>query len=418
MSQLALLGGPKTVTQPPPHFRWPPLTRKTQRAVLEQLRTAISIDDRSGIIAQLEDALCAYYGVRHALLFGSRSAALHAMYAAAGLEPGDEVIVPTYASVATVGPLLHLGAVPVLADCDNEGQVDPQAVADLVTSKTCAVVLTHTWGIPGPVKALEVLAERHDLLILEDGFHAHGTRLQSRLAGRFGDAAAFSMGGQQTLSAGEGGFLLTDRDDVFRRALIHGHHGTRCLTELPRHHPLYAMAESGMGLRNCIHPLAASIGLEQLANLDSYMEGRHQIAAQLCEQLSTVPGLTLPDLAPGSQPSWQALPLRYDPNELGGLPLERFLAALQAEGCVEVQRPTSPQPLHLLPLLQDPAALFPSYRNVFHYEPGDFPRAEALHQSLLTVPVGHRDADMEWAEAYATAFWKVAEHHRDLLRQP
>lgn len=108
-SSLALLGGEPVITHDGPHFSWPPLDEQSEAAVLRQLRHGISIYDRSGVIERLEDGLCDYHGVTHAVLTSSGTAALHSMYAACGLGPGDEVIVPAYTFFATVTPLLHLG---------------------------------------------------------------------------------------------------------------------------------------------------------------------------------------------------------------------------------------------------------------------------------------------------------------------
>ncbi len=117
-SPLALLGGEPAVTAAGPHFTWPPIYEETVADVVEQLRTSISIYDRSGVIARLEEQLASYFGVQHAVLTSSGTAALYDLYAGCRIRPGDEVIVPAYGFFATVTPLLHLGAVPVLADCD------------------------------------------------------------------------------------------------------------------------------------------------------------------------------------------------------------------------------------------------------------------------------------------------------------
>ncbi len=115
-SPLALLGGPSVISEAAPHFSWPPLTEATSIAILDQLDEGISIYDRSGVIARLEDAFQQYFGARYAVLTSSGTAALHSMYAACGIGPGDEVIVPAYTFFATATPLLHLGATPVLGD--------------------------------------------------------------------------------------------------------------------------------------------------------------------------------------------------------------------------------------------------------------------------------------------------------------
>lgn len=414
-SPLALLGGPPAVSTPTPHFTWPPLTHRTVNAVLRQLGDSISIYDRSGVIAELEDALGAYFGARHAVLTSSGTAALHSMYAACDLGPGDEVIVPAYTFFATATPLLHLGVVPVLAECDETGNLDPNDVRQRITARTRAVVATHLWGLPADMPSLKKVADERELMLLEDASHAHGSAIDGRRVGTFGHAAAFSMNGPKPLSAGEGGFVLTNDDETYYRVLVHGQYNKRCRNEIPRDHPLHDYAVTGMGLKLRIHPLAARIALDQLEHLDTYLEGRADIATYLCDQLADLPGIEVPELPPGVRSSWYGLPLRYSAEVLDGLPVERFHEALRAEGCHEVDRPSSTRALNQLPLFQNPAALFPAHVGKVVYGPGDFPVAEAVHQNTLKLPVWHREEDMLLVRQYVEAFRRVTENHRDLL---
>ncbi|MGH3567888.1 MAG: DegT/DnrJ/EryC1/StrS family aminotransferase [Pseudonocardia sp.] len=416
-SHLALLGGTPVITTSRPHFTWPPLTDDTIKAVLHQLGAAVSIYDRSGVIANLEDALADYFGVRHAVLTSSGTAALHSAYAANFIEPGDEVIVPAYTFPATATPLLHLGAVPVLADSDETGNVSGADVAARITPRTTAVMVTHLWGIPADMDRLCALADERGLALLEDGSHAHGATVNGQKVGTFGHVAAFSMNGPKPLSAGEGGFVLTDDDEVFYRLLLHGHYNKRCRNEIPANHPLHPYAVTGMGLKLRIHPLAAAIALDQLGHLDEYMAGRAAIARYLCAQLGELPGIAVPHVPENTQPSWYGLPLTYVPDELDGLSVERFYAALQAEGCAEVDRPGSTGPLNVLPLFRDPEPLFPHYRHLreAQYAPGQFPVAETVHRYTLKLPVWHREEDMPLVNSYIEAFRKVIEHHTDLI---
>lgn len=414
-SSLALLGGKPTITQAEPHFSWPPLDERTTASVVDQLRRSISIYNRSGVIEQLENALCDYHGTAHTVLTSSGTAALHSMYAACGLGPGDEVIVPAYTFFATVTPLLHLGAVPVLADCDENGNLDPTDVARRITPAVKAVVVTHMWGRPAAMPELKSVADEHGLLLLEDASHAHGASIHGRRVGTFGHAAAFSMNGPKPLSAGEGGFVLTDDDEVYHRVLLHGHYNKRCRSELPHDHQLYHYAVTGMGLKFRIHPLAAGIALDQIGRLDGYLEGRATIASHLCEQLAGLPGITVPSLPTGVRSSWYGLTLGYATDELEGLPVEHFYEALRAEGCHEVDRPGSTCPLNLLPLFQDPSPLFPRYAGKLDYGPGDFPNAEAFHHRSIKIPVWHREEDFPLANSYIEAFRKVTENYRNLL---
>jgi perosamine synthetase len=412
---LALQGGSRVVTTPSPHFTWPPITAATERAVLDQLRTTVSIYDRSGIIADLENDLAAYHDVAYALLTNSGTSALHSMFAACGIRAGDEVIVPAYTFFATVTPLLHLGAVPVLADASSDGNLDPDDVTARITHRTVALVVTHMWGAPAQAPRLREIADRHGLLLLEDASHAHGASIDARKVGTFGHAAAFSLNGPKPLSAGEGGFLLTDDGQIYRKALIHGQYNKRCRDEIPDDHPLAAYSTTGQGLKLRIHPLAAAIASQQLGHLDDYLDGRQACANYFSDLLAECSGITTPTMPTGFRSSWYGYIARYDEVALGGLPIERYLDALIAEGAQDADRPGSTCPLNLLPLFQNPKELFPDLPFGLAYRPGQYPRAEEFHRNSIKVPVWHRPDDLTLVASYAEAFQKVSAHHSELL---
>ena len=189
-SSLALLGGQPVIPGRDRQFSWPPITADTASAVAAQLARSVSIYDRSGVVEDLEDSLCSYHGSAHSVLTSSGTAALHSMYAACDLGPGDEVIVPAYTFFATVTPLLHLGATPVLADCDETGSLDPMDASRRITSRTKAIVVTHMWGLPADMTRLADLADRHGLMLLEDASHAHGAAINGRKVGERRSCAA------------------------------------------------------------------------------------------------------------------------------------------------------------------------------------------------------------------------------------
>ncbi|OCF86861.1 DegT/DnrJ/EryC1/StrS family aminotransferase [Nocardia brasiliensis] len=413
-SQLALLGGNPVIDTAVQHFSWPPVTDATVRAVLDQLHDGISIYNRSGVVAELEDALQNYFGVRHAILASSGTAALYSMYAACGIGLDDEVIVPAYTFFATATPLLHLGATPVLADCDASGNLDPHEVPRRITDRTKAITVNHMWGMPAQIEALKGLAEMYGLHLLEDAAHAHGASVGGKKVGTFGHAAAFSMNGPKPLSAGEGGFVLTDDDDVYHRVLLHGQYNKRCRSEIPSDRELHRFAVTGMGLKHRIHPLAAAIALEQLSHLDDYLDGRQRIADYIAEGLDELPGLTMPRDEPDVRSSWYGLALQYDADSFDEVPVERFHSALLAEGCAEIDRPGSTCPLNLLPLFQEPGPLFPALSGKLAYAPGDYPRAEQIHNTTLKLPVWHSEEDLPLVDSYIEAIRKVTEHHTEL----
>ncbi|MBQ0828580.1 DegT/DnrJ/EryC1/StrS family aminotransferase [Streptomyces tagetis] len=412
---LALLGGRPAVTATGPHFTWPPLDDTSHTKVAAQLEEAISLPGRSGIVAQLEDALQEYFGVRHAVTTSSGTAALHAVYWAAGIQPGDEVIVPAWTFHATASPLFHLRAVPVLCETRPDGNIDPNRVEELITPRTRAVMVTHLWGRPADMTGIQTVASTHDLIVLEDGSHAHGAGLNGRKVGTFGLASAFSLNGPKPLSGGEGGFVLTDDDETYYRVIAFAHYNKRAKSEIPGGHPLARYAVTGAGLKLRIHPLAAAIAHDQLGRLDGYLAGRAVVARHLTDRLAGVPGLEVTAMPEGVVPSWYGLTLTYRPGELGGLPIGRFHQALIAEGATEFDRPGSTCPLHRLPLYQQPGPLFPGHPRTHHrYGPGDFPVAEHAHTHVIKLPVWHRVRDLGLAEQYVAAAVKVSDRHEEL----
>ncbi|MER5639212.1 aminotransferase class I/II-fold pyridoxal phosphate-dependent enzyme [Kitasatospora sp. NPDC002227] len=416
MTHLALLGGTAAVTATGPHFEWPPIDATTRSKVAAQLDTAVSIAGRTGIVADLEDALQDYFGVRHAITTSSGTAALHAAYWAAGIRPGDEVIVPAWTFHATASPLFQLRAVPVLCETTPDGNLDPQRIAELITPRTRAIMVTHLWGKPAEMTGITAVANEHDLVLLEDGSHAHGASHSGQKAGTFGLASAFSLNGPKTLSGGEGGFILTDDDETYYRSIAFAHYNKRAKDEIPAEHPLAQYAVTGTGLKLRIHPLAATLAHDQLGRLDSYLAGRAEIARYLTQALDGVPGLEIAPMPDSITPSWYGLTVTYRSDELSGLPIERFHEALIAEGASEFDRPGSTKPLNQLPLYQAPGRLFPGHPHAHrHYRDGDFPVAEAAYATTIKVPVWHREQDLALAEQYVRAAIKVSDHHKELL---
>ncbi|MEV7426303.1 MULTISPECIES: DegT/DnrJ/EryC1/StrS family aminotransferase [unclassified Streptomyces] len=412
----ALLGGQPAVTAHGPHFDWPPIDETTRAKVAAQLDTAVSIPGRTGIVAQLEDALQEYFGVRHAVTTSSGTAALHAVYSAARIQAGDEVIVPAWTFHATASPLFHLRAVPVLCETGPDGNIDPARVEELITPSTRAIMVTHLWGRPADMPALRSIAEAHGLALLEDGSHAHGASYGGQKVGTFGLAGAFSLNGPKPLSGGEGGFVLTDDDDTYYRLVNFAHYSKRAKSEIPAGHPLAAYAVTGSGLKLRIHPLAAALAHDQLGRLDGYLIGRAEIADHLTTAFARIPGLAVTPMPDGVIPSWYGLTLTYHPEQLGGLGLKRFHQALIAEGAIEFDRPGSTCPMNQLPLYQSPAVLFPGHPGSHRrYGNGDFPVAEHAHAHTLKLPVWHREQDRPLAEQYVLAAVKVSEHYKELL---
>ena len=413
--KLAINGGEKSVNVDRPHYVWPLITEKTRQAVLNQLSNSISIRDKSGIIAELEDKFAQYHGKKHALLLNSGSSALYSMYVGADLKEGDEVICPAYTFFATATPLFFTGAVPVLTDSKADGNIDPLDIERKITENTKAIVVTHMWGIPCDMDPIIKIAKKHNLILFEDASHAYGAVYKKRKAGTFGDASAFSLQAQKPLTGGEGGILLTDNDEIFYKALLLGHYHKRCENEIPASHLLYRYAMTGMGLSLWIHPLAAAIANEQFDDLETILENKQETANMMIEELKDLPGIEVPKIPTHIKPNWYAFVIQYKPEELGGLSIEKFYKALHAEGCRELDRPLSTCPLNYHYLFQKPELLFSKYKNKISYKRGDFPNAERFHEHSLKLPVWYNSKDREIVDGYIKAIKKVIENYKELL---
>jgi dTDP-4-amino-4,6-dideoxygalactose transaminase len=414
--KLAINGGKKTINNVDgKHYIWPPITESTKQAVLKQLDESISIYDRSGIIEELETRLSRYFGKKYALLTSSGTAALYSAFVGANLQPDDEIICPAYTFFATITPLFFTGAVPVLADSRQDGNIDPIDIERRITKKTKGIIVTHMWGIPCEMNTIAEIAKKYNLLLFEDASHAHGSVFKGGKVGTFGDASAFSLQGQKTLTGGEGGFLLTDNNDLFTKALLLGHYNNRCKKEIAVEHPLYKFSTTGMGLKLRIHPIAAAIANQQFDNLEELLKSREIMAKKMYSKLAGLPGIELPKIPDDVTSSWYAFVMQYKPEDLEGLSIEKFYKALIAEGCIELDRPGSTCPLNYHPLFQNPEILFPFYKGKLSYNQGDFPVAEKFHNNSLKLPVWHNSDDEKMIDLYITAFYKVIDNYKELL---
>ena len=414
-SKLAILGGPKTIIIKSPHIIWPVITKSTKLAVEKQLEQTISIYNRSGIIEKFEDKFSNFHKKKYALLTSSGTSAIHTMYIGANIKPGDEVICPAYTFFATVTPLFSIGAKPVLCDSDKSGNIDPNKIEKLITKKTKGIVITHMWGIPCEMNKIVSICKKYNLLLFEDCSHAHGATYKNKLVGTFGDVAAWSLQGQKIITGGEGGILLTNDKEIYYKSLLFGQYNKRCKQEIPAKHPLYKYSTTGMGLKLRSHPLAIAIAYEQFQLLEKWLKQKRSFAKKMINKLESLPGIYPPKVDKTTNPSWYAFLFRYKKEELGNISIEIFFNAIQAEGCLEADRPGSTCPLNLLPLFQTPSKLFPNYSDKDFYKKGDFPVAENFFQNTIKLPVWPFSKDEKLIDKYLEAIIKVVKNYKDLL---
>ncbi len=241
-------------------------------------------------VAAFEQAFASAMGARHALAVTSGTAALIAALAAAGLGPGDEVIVPTYTWIATINAVVILGAVPVFVDIDDSLTMDPAAMQAAITPYTRAVIPVHMRGVGADLDRILEVARARDLLVIEDTAQAVGGHYRGQRLGTFGDFGAFSLQYHKVITTGEGGMVVTNDTTLFERAVRYHDQGSVRIEELdelvPEGSPLIIGVNFRMG------ELTAAVGLAQLKKMDWIIERmrihKHQIKAAVAD----LPGLT------------------------------------------------------------------------------------------------------------------------------
>ena len=330
-SQLALLGG-KPLGVPKPAPRWPLIDKTSVRQVVELLETGhtVALGRTSDVIRKAEDNLSVYHGGRHVLTVNSGHAAL--MCALMGLEigDGDEVITTPCTWGASTSCILAVGAVPVFADVDRvSGLLDPKKIEEAITPQTKAVLVVHLYGQPADMPAINRVARKHGLKVIEDGSQAHGARIGGQVVGTFSDAAGFSSMGGKLLATSEAGFLVTPHQDVFwKAAMMCQHYGRSAEPGFPEE---YKPCVDSLVYTFRLSPLIAALFPGQIKRLDGQVRVRGENAANLREALSACRFLQLPRYRKGTEPGFYMLTSNFL-SDKAGVRRETFLAALKAEG--------------------------------------------------------------------------------------
>jgi dTDP-4-amino-4,6-dideoxygalactose transaminase len=233
-------------------------------------------------VEEFEARFAAAVEAPHAVAVSSGTAALFLVLHALGLGPGDEVITPSLTFIATANAIVHAGATPVLVDVDPETyNVDPAAVAEAVTERTRGILLVHQLGLPADLDALEAVAARHGLFVLEDAACAVGARHRGRPIGSSGHPCCFSFHPRKVLVTGEGG-MVTLADARLAERLRRLRHQGMSISDLERHRAERAIVESypEVGYNFRLSDLHAALGLAQLERLDAFLAERRRLAAR------------------------------------------------------------------------------------------------------------------------------------------
>jgi dTDP-4-amino-4,6-dideoxygalactose transaminase len=309
-------------------------------------------------VSAFEEEYARYIGVGHVIGVSNGTDALELAYRAAGVGPGDEVVMPANTFIATAEAASRIGAVPVFVDVDDEHLlIDPDAVAAGVTERTRAIVPVHLFGQTAPVEALRPIAERHGIPIIEDAAQSQGAASAAGRAGALGRIAATSFyPGKNLGAAGDAGAVMTDDDEL-----------ARIVRDTAAHGSAVKYVHHRVGFNARLDAVQATVLRAKLRRLDAWNAARREAAAFYGELLGRIEGVRLPAVRPGNEDVWHLYVVRVDERD-------RVLAELTADGIgAGIHYPT---PVHLSE----------AYASL-GYRRGQFPVAEAAADRILSLPM-------------------------------
>jgi dTDP-4-amino-4,6-dideoxygalactose transaminase len=353
----------------------------------------------------MEAAWCERFGARHAVSMNSATSALYAAVAAAGIGPGDEVIVSPYTMSASATCALVNGAIPVFADVEPQTfGLDPASVRERITPRTKAIVVVDLFGCPARLDEIVSIAAEHGLVVIEDAAQAPGARYHGRAAGTVGHIGVFSLNYHKTIHCGEGGVAVTDDPRLAERLALVRNHGEAVVGAMGTDHA------DVLGFNYRLGEIEAAIATVQLGRLEELTEPRIVNADRISHALSELEGLTPPLVPEGLRHVYYLHATRVDEAALGAS-RAAFAAGLRAEGIPVVEGYVAP--LYRQPVYRRRAAGLG--RGEVDYGDGICPVTERLHEHELIyhslVHAGMGDDDVQ---AVIDAFTKVHAHRHEL----
>lgn len=331
-------------------------------------------------VAAFEADLSAFTGATYSAVVNSGTSALHAIYSAIGIGPGDEIVTSPITFAATGNAAIYLGARPVFVDIEpTTGLIDPGSVEDALTIRTRAIVAIDYAGQPANYIALGRIAKRHNLPVIADATHSLGASDHGRPVGTLADASALSFHPVKLITTGEGGAVLTDRAEIHERVADFRSHGiVRTPARMTRNDgPWYSEMQS-LGYNYRLSDIMCALGRSQLRKLTRFLARRRAIADWYDTDLGSISGLELPGRRTGTESAWHLYVVRVSDPSLR----KSFFEALRDQG-IGVQ-------VHYLPVYRHP------YYQDLGYREGLCPRAERFYAGALSLPIypGMSDDDV------------------------
>jgi perosamine synthetase len=334
-----LLGGPPVRSTPFPS--WPVVDEREEKALSDVLHSGKWFRLDGQTVDRFEEAYARLTGARHCIATANGTSALYASLAGLDVAPGDEVILPPYTFIATLNVVFLQYALPVFVDSDPETfQMDARKLEAAITERTAVIMPVHLGGNACDLDAILEIAGRKKVPVLEDACQAHLGEWRGRKLGTLGAAGCFSFQASKNLNSGEGGAILTSDDALYDRCwAFHDNCRGR------RGRPAPPLGGRGANLR--LTEFQAGLLLAQMTRLEEQSKTREENARHLTQRLREIPGILPERMYEGcNRNAYHLYMFRYQAESFAGLPRERFLKALSAEGvpCSSGYTPMNRQP--------------------------------------------------------------------------
>ena len=368
--KLAIFGGNPIREKPFP--TWPRITNEIKKSLINTYENedwgvgSSTITTFNNQFAEMQDA-------KYALSLHSGTSAIWVCLKAAGIEAGDEVILPSYTFIATATAVVLANAIPVFADINLEtANIDPISVKKLITEKTKAIIPVHTGGAPADMSSLLNISKKYGIPIIEDAAQAHGSYYENLKVGALGLGGIFSFQTSKNMSAGEGGAIVSN-DDSFIEACFSYHNCGRV-----RNGKWYEHYRMGSNLR--MSALNAAVLLPQIKSTNSDFLLREKSRGVLDKAIGSIKGLVPLKLVPGSRSSNHIYIIRYKKEEFNNISRKIFFKAMQAEGVFTYKgwSPLYKEPLFSINPREYPWLEGIDYNSLFHDNTEAFAEEEAV----------------------------------------
>ena len=350
-------------------------------------------------VNEAEERLASYTGAKHAVVVNSGTSALHCACIAAGIKEGDEVITTPITFAASANCVLYCGAKPVFADINPETyNIDPASIRAHITDKTRAVIAVDFTGQVVQADEIRAICDEFGLVFIEDAAHSIGSSYNGKMVGNIADMTCFSFHPVKTVTAGEGGAILTNNDDYYKKlVLAHTHgitHDEDEMEDAPHEGPWY-YEQICLGYNYRMTDFQAALLISQLDRIDEFVARRKKIVATYDEAFKDVPGIIVQKNIPESDTSRHLYIIRLDLDKLTCTRRE-FFDAMSAEN-VQCQ-------IHYVPVYW-----FPYYRHL-GYEKGLCPNAEEIYKGIMSIPLYPKMTDKDIDDTIA-AVKKLAAYY-------